>query len=231
MIQGVKIERGWRGPGRALLLLAVAAAGPVAHADYVDDVGEVALHIERFETDLDFSGAAIDTRFSRIRLVLFEGADRRLQPALQVGALEVTQTGNSVTAGMGLTGAFIGLKLRSELQRGSADLRIEGTYAYHSAEDSTETQKVRLSWHEAELDLEAGLQAGNARLALGGYLQGMDGDETARGTVTRTRGFQAENGAGALAGVDYHLQGGGLIGLRAEVGARRGVELIFARSF
>ena len=190
------------------------------------------LLIQRYETDLDVDDSIIESRINRVGLILYEPAYAAFQPGLHVGAFNINQSKNPVTAGMSLSGNYLGLLFHSLLYRHRhLGLQLEGSYTYHDADKVTNDQEVSLQWHEFMANLHIQMAHGNFYYAIGAYSQFIDGDETAYGAITQTREFKVNERTGTHLEFEYWVDATGKIGIHVDNGGRQGVGLVFSRGF
>jgi len=193
---------------------------------------EATLLLHRFETELSMGDSVVESRINRIGLILYEPAYPSFQPGLQIGALEINQSNNPVTAGINVTGNYLGVLFRSLLYQSShSGIRLESGYTYHAADKLTSNQEINLRWHELLFNIHALLTYGNFNFVLGGYTHLIDGDETAFGPITQTREFAESEKTGMRFGLDYRVDISGKVGFYADSGARQGIGLVFTREF
>jgi hypothetical protein len=193
---------------------------------------EAALLIQRLETDLKLDQSISQARINRVGLIILEPANPALQAGLQIGALEIHQSDNPITAGLNLTGNYIGIMFRSNLYHGNhTAIRLDGGYTYNEVDKHTNDQVINYDWHEFLLRALFEWKFADFNMSLGGYTQIIDGDETAFGVVTRTREFEQVDKTGARLEVDYRVDVTGKIGIQLDNGGRDAVALIFAREF
>jgi len=193
---------------------------------------EATLLIQRYETDLNINSSIIESRFNKVGLIIYEPSYSSFQPALQFGALEISQNNNPATTGINLTGNYLGILFRSLLYGGSTlGIRLGGSYAYYAADKVKNNQEINLDWHELIFNIQALLVYEDFSIAFGGYSQLIDGDETAFGSVTQTRQFSENKKAGMDFEIEYWVDATGKIGIHVDSGARQGVGLVFTREF
>ncbi len=193
---------------------------------------EAALLIQRLETDLKLDQSISQTRINRVGLIILEPANSAVQAGLQIGALEIHQSDNSITAGLDLTGNYIGIMFRTNLYRSNhSAIRLDGGYTYNEADKHTNDQQIKYDWHEFLLRALFEWKFGDFNMSLGRYTQIINGDETAFGVVTRTREIEQVDKAGTRLEVDYRVDVTGKIGIQLDNGSRDAVALIFAREF
>ena len=193
---------------------------------------EATLLLQRFETDLNFDNSVIESRYNKVGLIVYEPSYSSFQPGLQVGAVEINQNNNPVTAGINPNGNYLGILFRSLLYDGHPlGLQLEGSYAYYAADKVMNNQEINLKWHELIFNIQATLSYDNFYIALGGYSQLLDGDETAFGTITQTRQFNENEKSGMHFELQYWVDATGKIGILVDSGGRQGIGLVFTREF
>ena len=209
-----------------------AACYSMDYATFESPGMEAQLVVQRLETDLNYDDAIVKSRINRIGMTLYEPSYPVFQPGLQLGAFEINQNNNPVTTGLNLTGNYLGVVFRSSLFRTDhSAMRLDGSYAYHSADKTLSDQDINLSWHEFMFTGYVQLMYGNLNFSLGGYTHSIDGDETAFGFITQTRQFEEKNNTGIHAGLDYWVDATGKVGLHVDNGGGREISLVFAREF
>ena len=213
---------------RLALALMLLLAGPAPAAGPLD--AGVALGWQ--ELDLQADGAPLETELSRAGITLWEPLHPRLWLGLEGGLLLASQSDSQIASGLDLEGQYLALAGRLRLLQGEAwfmDLGLR--YDYHRLQDEFEGQELRLRWHQLRGELGGGVQLGELRLGGGAYLLALDGDEVARGPLTRTRELGLGSEAGGFARVDYWVDDTGRVGLRLDGGVEQGLRLEFSRQF
>ncbi len=218
------------------ILVFMLMAAPMVHADgsvYLSSAGlGVDAYGEHSETTFDYNGVPVETRSNRIGLSVQEYYSPWLQPGLTIGYLDVSQNNNPVTNGMDLSGEFVGISLNADaLQSESFDLNLGVSYTYNQAEDNLSSQSSKLQWHEVVTSIGTRYKLDALHLVAGGFVQTIDGDETANGVLTSTRNFGHDDSVGAYAGIDLLVPSGGRIVIRVDSGARDNVRISFQQSF
>ena len=126
------------------------------------------------------------------------------------------------------SGKFLSLYLRlpSALNE-SLTLQTLVRYQYHLGDQSLQpTQQI--SWNEITLELAVSLQVGRLALRPYVYLQRIDGDIT---SSTQTRLFKLADNAGSGLMLDYYVEAGAYVRLRASGGSRRSAGISFVREY
>lgn len=220
---------------QSLAVIAGIMQAPCYSMDYAgfESQGtEAQLIVQRLETDFNYGDISVNSRINRIGMTLYEPSYPTFQPGLQLGAFEINQDNNPVTSGINLNGNYLGVVFRSSLFRTDhSAMRLDGSYAYHSADKTLSNQDINLRWHEFMFDGYVQLSYGNLDFSLGGYRHSIDGDETAFGIITQTREFEEKDNTGIHAGLEYWVDATGKVGVHVDNGGGREISLIFAREF
>lgn len=212
----------------ASALLALAAAPAAAFPEPGLDGG---LALQRAEVDLRAAtGGSVATRTTRAGVFLWDDSRPWLQLGIEGGPLLISQTGNPATAGAELHGSYLGFGLRSAFLRTPAlDLVLAASYTYQRGEQDDGGRDVVLSWGELRGELAATLKLPALSISGGGYLLEIDGEQAVAGEETLI--LDSPDAGGAFIAASFAVDATGRIGLRAETGARRSLELVFARRF
>ncbi|NOX42220.1 MAG: hypothetical protein GXP19_00565 [Gammaproteobacteria bacterium] len=220
---------------RVLLLISIIfLQSNAAQALMLDmqENGEFSLNLERVTTDLKFDNAVIENRISRIYMSIYEASYAWFQPGLKLGYLSSTQSNNPITAGINLSGEIIGISLITNIPpRRFLSTQIEMDYLYHDVNKETFTQKVSLKWYEFIAKAGVSINPGLWQLSIGRYFHLIDGDETAYGTIIQTRHFKEEKQTGSYLDFTLFVDSTGKVGIRAQGGSRRGINLVFSREY
>jgi len=227
-------ERARLRPATASRLLActalLAATVPAAAQERFGEGLDVGLTVQRSEQDLGIDGAGHETRISRLGLSIWESSLPWVQFGLQGGPIAVTQSGNPATAGMELTGYFVGIGARSKLYSDRLlDLDAEFGYTYYRADDSSDGRETRLAWYEGRAQAAVTLKLDRLHLSSGAFGMYVDGDQTGDGLPTRD--LEQDEAFGGFLDVSFWVDADGRIQLRGEGGARNSLSLTFARRF
>lgn len=195
---------------------------------------EVAAEVygQRDEMTLRSGETDVDTRITRLGVVLTGIYNPHLDGSLDIGHADLTQTDNPATQGMSLTGQYLGVALRVwPLRSAYLDAWLQGDYTYYSLSDGIAGQETAIDWQDR--GLAAGVVAHMGRVDLhGGVRRGhLSGDEVANGTLTYTRGVSRTDDTSAWLGLYLHVEPGGTIGAMVERGGRRSVSVRFAYGF
>ena len=195
-------------------------------------VMEASLIVQNLETDLDYDDSIVKSRINRIAMILFEPSYPSFQPGLQFGAFEINQNNNPVTAGINVTGDFLGVVFRSLLLSSEhSGLLLEGNYAYYTADKTYGDQEVNFQWHEYQIQAALLLSYGNLDFSLGGYTHSINGDEADYGVITQTRNFDEQSNTGVHTGLEYWVDATGKVGAYADIGGGKQFPLIFTREY
>ncbi len=193
---------------------------------------ELALGVGRSLYDTELPGGESEIRANRLGLALYEPIRPWLQPGIEAGYLDVDRNNNPATAGMNLSGYYVGGLLRSEIfPEEPLGIQIGLSYTYHSVDGETELQDTRLEWYETQARLGGVLRTGPVEWVAGGYYRHVDGDETTEGALTHTTSFDVEERSGAYAGVDFLPDPSGRISLRFTGGPEEQISIAFSRRF
>jgi hypothetical protein len=220
----------------ATILLAPAAAlaaGPPPAPGDPKQLG-VAIRFAQYKTTFDYSGApAADTTVKWIGVTWYERVAPRLELGLYGGYSFLTQTGNSVTAGIEPDGGHVGIALRGPLaETERLQLYLDGSYTYQKVDHAGATQSVALSWYEPQLRLGlAFTPPGRVRVYLGGVGSYLEGQQRVTGTAPATTNFERGRRRGGFLGLDLTVDRDGYIGLEARTGLERGGEIYFKKRF
>jgi hypothetical protein len=193
---------------------------------------EAGIALRHSELDLLSAGNIIPTDVTRAGVALWESPRPWLRLGLEGGVLRLSQQDNPATQGMELTGQYAALSGSGHLSvSDTLDLSLRLSYGYQRAEGAPNLQQTRLSWHDGQAELAATLKLFPLYLSGGGFAYFIDGDETASGSLTYTREFEAAENSGAFLALDYWVDAGGRVSVRGELGGREGIEIQFARRF
>jgi hypothetical protein len=215
-----------------LALLMQSTAYSMDYTSFESAGMEASLLIQRYETKLNVDNSIIESRYNKVGVIIYEPSYKSFQPGLQLGALEINQSNNPVTAGISPTGNYIGVLFRSQFYSGgSLGLQLDGSYAYYSADKAKSDQEVNLNWHELIFYLSALSTYDDFYITFGAYSQLIDGDETAFGSITQTRQFNEDKRSGIHFEFHYWVDATGKIGIIADSGGRQGIGLVFTREF
>jgi hypothetical protein len=215
--------------------LALAALALPVLANAADDLQlDFAVHFAKSKTTFDYAnGASADTTIQQIRVSWYE----RFAPGLEIGmfggSTYLTQTNNTVTAGLEPDGYHAGIGLRSVLwEAAPLQLIARATYTYQRVQHEDANQSVTLSWHQPELYLGASVAATNRLRVYGGATWGaIDGQERVTGAAARTTDFDRNQSGGGFFGLELIVERDGYIGVETHAGATRGGEIYFKKSF
>ncbi len=222
------------------LLLAVDAPARTLARDYGLEPGtRFALTVahERFDFRLEDGGRA-ETRVTRAEGSLVQPVTHWFQPGIVLGAAVLSQRDNPVTAGLDPVLWLAGLTLDSHWPlAGPLSLELHGAGVYHRTEaaerrdtDDPEAD-VTLDWFELRGRALLRADLGQIRLAAGGYLLALEGDQRQRGEVRLTEGLSLEGSAGAYGEFGVQVDRSGWVTLGLEVGARDALRVQFLRRF
>jgi len=202
------------------------------HTTFESPGMKVSLIVQNLETDFNYDDSIVASSINRIAMLLYEPSYPSFKPGLQIGTFEINQDNNPVTAGINLTGDYLGVVFRSSLMHTDhSGIQLEGSYAYYSADKTKSDQEINLRWQEFQIDAYLLLEYGNLDFSLGGYTHSIDGDETAYGSITQTRNFHEQENTGIHAGLDYWVDATGKVGLYTNSGGGHEFSLIFTREF
>lgn len=213
-------------------LLAQSQVHSMDLASFEEPGMEATLLIQRYETDFDVDNSKIESRISRIGLILYEPSYPSFQPGLHAGAFNINQSDNPVTAGISLTGNYLGVLFNTHLyKQRNLGILLGGSYTYFDADRAGDDQEVSLQWHEYMANLQVRYAHGNLYYAIGGYTHLINGDEVAFGTITQTRELKVNERTGAHFELEHRVDATGKVGIHIDNGARQGVGLVFSRGF
>jgi hypothetical protein len=189
-----------------LLALVVPVAGTALAAEHNGEaLGlELSLGVSRETLELETEDTTAETRLTRLGIDLWELGRPWLQFGLRGGYLLATQSDNPVTAGMDLTGQFIGVGVRGRLPvLPSLDIIASAHYDYQQVEDELDAQSTELTWYEAYGELGAALKLDPLHVRGGAALLAIEGSQTAKGTITDTEDLNDDLKLGGFLAVDY----------------------------
>lgn len=222
------------------LLLALDAPARSVARDYGLQAGtRFALTVarERFDFQLD-DGDRAETRVTRVEGSLVQPVAPWFQPGIVLGGAVLSQQDNPVTAGLDPVLGLVGLTLDSHWPlAGPLSLLLHGAGIYHRTEaaerrdtDDPEAD-VTLDWFELRGRALLRAELGRIRLAAGGYLLALEGDQRQTGEVRLTEGLSLEGSAGAYGEFGVQVDRSGWVTLGLEVGARDALRVQFLRRF
>lgn len=222
-------------PRLSILLLIGALFYPVMSQGaslYLKNGSEFSLNIERVKTNLDINNDRIENRASRIYAAFYEPAYPWFKPGLKLGYISASQNNNPVSAGKDLTGELIGLSMRSINSSGQFfNPQLQLDYIYNIAKNDSTGQDLTQKWFEFTLKAGISFNTKILSLALGGYHFTIDGDEQASGTINHTYTIKQDKQTGSYLDFTLYVDATGKVGVHAEGGSRKGLNLIFSRNF
>lgn len=225
-----------RGPAPLLLLcLYPLQAMAVDLAAGVPGFGGLGadLHMARDEIELTNSAAEPDTTLLRTGVTLTESAGNRLSMGLMLGYASASQTDQPLTAGMRLTGYYLGVNIHGAIPLGER-LRIGlmGQFLYQWMSDNIEDQRVEMEW--SQVDTALTLQAGLTKILTvyaGPLWSTIEVDQQSRGDINDTTSFENRHTTGGVYGAQLEVESQGWIAFEVRHGPLDGVVLSFQRRF
>ncbi|GAB4515136.1 MAG: hypothetical protein Tsb0026_20690 [Sulfuricaulis sp.] len=209
------------------------AAGPLVPADNNSSTLDFSLRFARSKMPLDYAGQTHDTTSRWLGFSLREKAGKRVTLGMYGGYAYITQTNNPVTAGIELDGFHAGFSLHGvllEWQRASLYGALD--YGYQKADHKSDTQTVVIDWAQPRAQLGVILAlAQKWRLYGGGSYGKIDGEERASGSINRTLTFERGAQSGGFLGLDLNVEQDGYVGIEAQSGLMRGIDIYFKRRF
>ncbi len=208
----------------ALLLAGIEAAGARERLDVSLDVTREISDF-RYEDDL-----RVENRYTRLGASIRQREIRWFQPGLTGGVGWASQSGDPATEGYSLSGHWAGLDARSEWPlAGGLSLIGEVAWIYNQVEGTEAGDTVEATWYETRA--RAGLVGRVDRfIPEGGAIwQDIDGERRRPGRETSR--FEADRATGAYAGAALRLDRTGRVGVYAQTGGRRALEVRFSRRF
>lgn len=193
------------------------------------------LHAERTDLAVRYDDGSAGDRLEvgRIGIALFESPAPGVRLGVSIGRQGIDQSGRSTTAGFDPDGYYVGFDARGRwgVTR-RLSLELGGRVAYAEASGSGAGDTVDLDWWSAALRPAAVLTvAERVELRAGLRAQWLDGDERFTGNTRSTVGFREDRVTGGFVGIGLLTGNGGRVHLRADVGAARGLNLVFERSY
>ncbi|OOG25198.1 hypothetical protein B1C78_07205 [Thioalkalivibrio denitrificans] len=217
-----------------VLFLFLASAFPlVLQAQSLSPGPELEVYLSREISDWRIEdGPTVETRVNRVGLSIRDHVAEGLWIGLHGGYLSLSQSGNSATQGMDLSGWYLGTSARWRFLRvGAVSMNLSGRYTYHEADDRVGDQDTRYSWHQYGAGVESVIRGESLALRLGADYTAIDGDERARGPIRHTRSLSEDEAVTVRAALDLLVDATGRISFQVEAGARRGAGVQFARQF
>lgn len=181
------------------------------------------------------SDGALDTdvRITRIGATLSEEVNRHVALGLLLGYASASQTGQPLTAGMRLSGNYLGLNMQARMplaQRLRAGLT--GQYLYHWMREQLDGQRVEWEWAQADVALTAQIDLTRRLLMYAGPIMSwIEVDQQARGLANLTNELENRRTSGVAFGLLYEVDYGGRVGLEIRRGPLDGLALSFQRNF
>lgn len=214
---------------RALAILTVVFAVSVVHAAPLD----VALHLQNQSIDLNFSGDVRDTDINSLDILWYQPLAPRLEGAVMLGYLDISQNQHPLDAGRISSGGYAGLSLRYLfISTASFRLETELSYRYAETDHQVGSQDVEWRWHDRRLGFHGKWQV-SEHFAFSAGVTGISisGNERLSGTVTQTTQFETQDSTFGHLGAFIGLDQPGQIGIEITTGSLRGGRLVFQRSF
>ena len=218
---------------RIISIISLLFSTPLSALDfYPEDSMDFSFDLERTVADWSVTGVAIETRVSRLGFSLYEYQSEYFQPGLHGGYLDVSQLNNATTAGMNLTGNYLGVSVRSKMPLSEHfTLLFRAAYIYHTTDQQLISQQTQLKWSETEFSAAFDYNVGRMGIFVGAAYYDIDGDEIASGTITQTRSISEENNTATLVGIRLPVDATGSIQVQMESGGRKMTRLDFMRRF
>lgn len=192
---------------------------------------DVSLDVAREVADFRLEdGRQVENRYTRLGVSLWQRELPWFQPGLTAGVGWISQSGDPATEGYSLSGEWLGLQLRSRvpLSAGAALVGQAG-WIYHQADGEEDGDAVEVSWYDTQARLGLAVTFDRVTLEGGATWRHVDGERRLPGRETLE--FEAEQGAGAYAGVSFRVDRTGYVGIVAEAGGRNALRIHFARRF
>lgn len=211
----------------ALLLTGAALATP-AHASEARFYFELALERQR----IPLAGGTrleANTLGLRYREVVAPGIGLELR----LGRLGVEHRATGETIGIDPYGYFGALGFSSATpERHRLQGGVDLSYGYYDSQDSAGGRTLTLDWTQAEARLWGALRL-SQRVRLFGCLFAIDidGDRTLSGPTPAQQALDNRDTGGSCAGLTLETTDGGVVGMEASGGARRGGRIYFGRYF
>jgi hypothetical protein len=198
---------------------------------FVNDGAQFALNLQRMETDWLIGGNLTENRINRLFISFYETPYTWFRPGLKLGYVTLAQTNNPVTAGRDLNGEMIGVSAQFATRSMVFNPRLDIDYIYHQTDANDTTQNIIYEWFE--LNIKAGfmISFGRFHFTMGGFHHSLDGDEFARGAITRTGHFEEDEPSGGFVDFTLFVDRTGSVSVQIEGGGRESANLIFAREF
>ncbi|MCK5639927.1 MAG: hypothetical protein KAJ19_03990 [Gammaproteobacteria bacterium] len=218
---------------RNLFLFLVLNSLPVsALGFYPEERMDFSFELDSSISNWVITGAVAETRVNRLGFSLYEYSSEYFQPGLHGGNLDVTQLDNATTAGMALSGNYLGASVRSRVPLlEHLSLRLQAAYIYHTAEQTLISQETQLKWSDTEVEAGFGFHFGHLEIFVGTAYYAVDGDEASTGTISQTRTFSEEDDTNSYAGVHLPIDATGSMQIQVGSGARKMTRLVFMRQF
>jgi hypothetical protein len=173
-----------------------------------------------------------DTQMDRLGILLAEPMGSYLSLGLEGGVVALDISDQPSTAGMKLTGNYLGMTVNGTVLRMRQwQLDYGMRLTYHSLEDRINGQRAEVDWLESELGMDVKVAVADGVSLYGGsYYAVSDIDQRLRGTVNETTEFDAR-GETAVIGVALEVDPGGFVDLAVHRGREDGFMLTFSRQY
>jgi hypothetical protein len=216
-----------------LSALCLSCAGAVSASELdLEGVG-AGLYVQRDDMAIESSTASFDIQVDRFGFLLSETVHPRLSLGMLGGIAAADTEGHLITAGMQLSGSYLGVYLVGTAHDGPRwRVSYEASLLYQSLEDSMDGQHVELDWLESGGAVTVGFKVSDMVSVYGGpYYRNVDIDQRASGTVSATSRFSEQDSLDAVLGVVLETDPGGTINLAVHRGASDGFMLTFRRQY
>lgn len=197
----------------------------------LNEGSQFALNLQRIETDWAQGNNLTQNRINRIFVSFHEATYSWFHPGIKLGYISLTQSGNPATTGRDLAGEMLGFSARFTAPAMVFNPQLDVDYSYHQSENNDEIQNITLQWFELSVKAGFFIKLGPVHLGMGGFYHTIEGDELARGAITRSDRFSEDESAGGFADLKLFVDRTGSLSVHIESGGRESVNLIFAREY